>query len=147
MIPQFKSPVKNYAISCPFGKKGKSWKDGYHGGVDYACPTGTPVLAAWDGVVGWSENAGDGFGYYIRLHHHWRGQSFRSYYAHLYRSLVKQGQEVKTGEMIAESGNSGNVVSNSPSSDGSHCHFELRLWDEALQKWVKTEPIFYDEET
>ena len=147
MIPQLKLPVNGFEVSCPFGKKGKSWKDGYHGGTDWPCPTGTPIYAALDGVVGWADNADDGFGFYIRVHHFWKGLSLRTYYAHLYRSLVQKGQEVRLGEMIAESGNSGNVVASGPAGDGSHLHFEVRLWDDNMQKWVKTAPTFFDEIT
>ena len=147
MIPQLRIPTTGFKISKPFGTKGKFWKTGFHTGVDFPTPTGTPVKAAWGGIISRAHNAGDGFGLYVRQDCFWRGCSFRVYYAHLYRVFVKPGDEVAIGDLLAESGASGNVVASSPDSDGSHLHMELRVFDDAKKEWVRTEPKFFDEET
>jgi murein DD-endopeptidase MepM/ murein hydrolase activator NlpD len=45
------NPVPNYKISTPYKRKGELWKLGYHTGVDFKAPTGTPVVAAQAGRV------------------------------------------------------------------------------------------------
>ena len=47
-------PIKNGKITTAYKKPGKMWSKGYHTGVDFAVPTGTPVLAVADGKI---ENA------------------------------------------------------------------------------------------
>ena len=113
------SPVPGKKITTPFGKKGSMWKFGFHTGVDYACPTGTDICAAYDGKVlevgrvSW----GPAYGTAVVIDH---GNGFRAIYAHLSRALVKRGQKVKIGQHIGEAGNTGN-------SSGSHLHFEVRV--------------------
>ena len=138
--PQLKKPVEGFAISTSFGRSGGNWKSGFHKGVDYPCPTGTIVKAAWDGVVSWAGDGKDGFGLYIKIEHNWKEVAFRTYYAHLSETKVAPGQEVKIGEPIGLSGHSGNVVASNPASDGSHLHFEMRVGKESVC------PKFYDQE-
>ena len=152
-MPQLKVPVTGFKISKPFGVKGKFWKTGFHPGVDFPSPTGTPVKAVWGGIISRAHNVADGYGLYIRQECFWKGCSFRVYYAHLSKVLVKPGDEVGIGDVIAESGASGNVVAENPASDGSHLHLEVRLWTPEKGKqedpaaWVRVEPKFFDEET
>lgn len=132
--PQLKRPIDPCVpISCDFGVKGDHWKGGMHRGVDFACSVGTPVLAAWDGIVAFAGNAGDGFGTYVKLIHSWHGLTFRTYYAHLLEAIVYNGKELSTSDIIGKSGNSGNVT-------GPHLHFELRVYNESVK------PTFFDEE-
>ena len=107
-------PIKNGKITTPFGKVGKHWSTGKHTGVDFAVPIGTPVLAVADGKItkaNWGRSYGKqvvqavGGGFVI--------------YAHLNNVRVKPGRRVKRGDIIGESGNTGN-------STGPHLHFELR---------------------
>jgi murein DD-endopeptidase MepM/ murein hydrolase activator NlpD len=112
------SPIKNGKISTPFGKKGTHWSKGYHTGVDYAVPVGTDVLAVADGVIekaNWGKSYGVQIVQRIGLH----SKKQWCIYAHLSESLVKPGDQVKKGQKIAESGNTGN-------STGPHLHFEVR---------------------
>jgi murein DD-endopeptidase MepM/ murein hydrolase activator NlpD len=44
-------PIKNGKITTAYKKPGKMWSKGYHTGVDFAVPTGTPVLAVADGKI------------------------------------------------------------------------------------------------
>ncbi len=112
------SPIKNGKISTPFGKKGTHWSKGFHTGVDYAVPIGTDVLAVADGVIekaNWGKSYGVQIVQRIGLH----SKKQWCIYAHLSESLVKSGDQVKKGQKIGESGNTGN-------STGPHLHFEVR---------------------
>jgi murein DD-endopeptidase MepM/ murein hydrolase activator NlpD len=88
-----------------------------HAGIDFGAPVGSPVRAAADGKV---EIAGpvSGFGNHIRIQH----QGFETSYSHLSEipASIKPGAEVKQGEIIALSGNTG-------LSTGPHLHFEFYL--------------------
>jgi murein DD-endopeptidase MepM/ murein hydrolase activator NlpD len=96
-----------------------------HNGIDYGLPERTPVMAAADGVVSRAEldtataaNSEVGYGYHIRLGH---PNGSMTIYGHLVKDgiLVRTGQNVKMGELIGHSGNTGR-------SSGPHLHFELR---------------------
>jgi murein DD-endopeptidase MepM/ murein hydrolase activator NlpD len=82
--------------------------------VDYAVPSGTDVLAVADGKI---EAANWGKAYGTQLVQSLDGGYF--IYAHLSKTLVKPGDKVTAGQVIAKSGNTGN-------STGPHLHVELR---------------------
>ncbi len=87
----------------------------FHKGIDIGAPQGTDVLAAADGKVvtaGW--NSG-GYGYYITINH---GSGVVTLYGHNSKLLVKAGDTVKKGQVIAKVGSTGN-------STGPHIHFEV----------------------
>ncbi len=86
-----------------------------HYGVDVAAPTNESILAVLDGVVVLSTYTAD-TGYLIQLQHN---QDFVSIYKHCGSLLKKQGDKVKSGEVIALVGNTGTL------SSGPHLHFEL----------------------
>jgi murein DD-endopeptidase MepM/ murein hydrolase activator NlpD len=97
----------------------------HHGGIDYAMPVGSPVLAAADGIVDQvttQPNSSRSFGHYVVIKH----DGFFTYYAHLSKSIVKVGQEVRQGQLIAYSGGKKGAWG-SGSSTGPHLHFEVRL--------------------
>lgn len=111
------APVDS-AVTSPFGMRpdpmGKGMK--FHGGVDFAVPTGTPVHAPGDGKVGAVySNAKDGkvleIGY---------GGGLTTRMTHLDSTSVKWGDKVKTGDVVAMSGATGSVT-------GPHLHFEVRV--------------------
>jgi murein DD-endopeptidase MepM/ murein hydrolase activator NlpD len=108
------SPIKGKTPSTPYKKLGKWWSKGYHTGVDYAVPVGTEVLAVADGKI---EKASWGASYGTQLVQKVDGGWF--IYAHLSKALVKPGDKVSEGQVIAKSGNTGN-------STGPHLHAELR---------------------
>ena len=110
------SPIKDGKITTAYKKLGKMWSKGYHTGVDYACKEGTDILAVADGKVA---NANWGKAYGIQIVQKIAGQDTWVIYAHLSKSLVKAGDEIKKGQHIGESGNTGN-------SSGPHLHFEAR---------------------
>ena len=87
-----------------------------HAGVDIGVPTGTSVYAVLDGkVIGAKMGYNKGAGNYVKIDH---GNGLHSIYMHNSVLLVKTGQEVKAGQEIAKSGNSGG-------STGPHVHFQL----------------------
>jgi len=111
-------PIKNGKITTPYLKKGKMWSKGYHTGVDFAVPVGTPIVAVADGVVA-KANWGSAYGTQIVQQIGLHSNKVWAIYAHLNKSLVKPGDNVKEGQIIGETGNTGN-------SSGPHLHFELR---------------------
>ncbi len=107
-------PIKNGKITTAYKKAGKMWSKGYHTGVDFAVPTGTPVLAVADGKI---ENANWGKSYGKQVVQKVEGGWV--IYAHLNALRCKPGQTVKAGDIVGEVGSTGN-------SSGPHLHFEMR---------------------
>jgi murein DD-endopeptidase MepM/ murein hydrolase activator NlpD len=88
----------------------------FHEGLDIVNDVGTPVKATGDGVVRLvGRNAG--YGLSIEIDH---GYGYQTVYAHLSKALVRIGQRVRRGDLIARSGHSGLV-------SGPHLHYEVRL--------------------
>jgi len=100
-------------ISSPFGPR----RGGFHAGIDYAPPHGTPIHAAASGTVTRAGASGSGFGNFVIINH---GNGVETLYAHAHLVLVSVGQTVAQGEQIATVGSTGN-------STGPHLHFEIRL--------------------
>jgi murein DD-endopeptidase MepM/ murein hydrolase activator NlpD len=86
-----------------------------HEGIDFLVDTGTPIHAAADGLVVVAEFHPQ-YGYMIDIDH---GNDFITRYAHASKLLVKAGDLVQRGAIIAESGSTGR-------STGPHVHFEVR---------------------
>ncbi|ARV63161.1 peptidase M23 [Nostocales cyanobacterium HT-58-2] len=87
-----------------------------HEGIDIAGASGTPIMAAASGIVtkaGWNEW---GLGNVVVIEH---PDGSITVYGHNSRLLVKQGQQVSQGQVIAEMGSTGN-------STAPHLHFEVR---------------------
>ncbi len=92
-----------------------------HEGVDISAPAGTPILAAAKGMVtysGWKA----GLGYTVEIDH---GYGYVTRYGHASKLLVRRGQEVRRGEVIAQVGSTG--ISTSP-----HLHYEVRIGGKAV---------------
>jgi murein DD-endopeptidase MepM/ murein hydrolase activator NlpD len=86
-----------------------------HIGLDYACRTGDPIVAADNGVVtiaGWN----GGYGILIEINH---GNGFVTRYGHLSQLAVGCGQAVYQGDLLGYCGSTGY-------SSGAHLHFEIR---------------------
>lgn len=89
--------------------------DAHHDGIDIAMPEGTPVRATAKGIVefaGWQS----GYGYVVIISH---GNGYQTVYGHNSRLVVKPGQHVSEGQVIAYSGSTG-------TSTGPHLHYEVR---------------------
>jgi murein DD-endopeptidase MepM/ murein hydrolase activator NlpD len=103
-------------ITSPFGNRQSPRGGGaqFHTGMDISIPSGTPVKATADGVVsfsGWLAGNGN----LVVLEH---GFGYSTCFAHNKSTVVKVGQKVKRGEVIAYSGSTGN-------STGPHVHYEV----------------------
>ena len=115
----YRQPFKGqYPITQEYGVviPGVTYKDRPHSGIDYGCPEGTPILASGDGVVQYAAFDGTGYGNWIVIVH---PDGKATLYAHLSQRLVIPGAQVKQGDVIGKSGNTGN-------STGPHLHFEAR---------------------
>jgi murein DD-endopeptidase MepM/ murein hydrolase activator NlpD len=108
------TPIAGGVVGAKYGDTGKMWKNS-HTGDDYPCPVGTPVVAALDGTV-YNDNPGQAYGKTVQIDH---GNGFQTLYGHLSEISVSVGQVVKRGQVIAKSGDTGNVT-------GPHLHFEVR---------------------
>jgi murein DD-endopeptidase MepM/ murein hydrolase activator NlpD len=89
-----------------------------HRGVDYAAPTGTPILATGDGKVSFAGTKG-GYGRTVVLSH---GGKYTTLYAHMsrFKKGLRAGQRVKQGQTIGYIGSSGLAT-------GPHLHYEFRV--------------------
>lgn len=90
--------------------------NGGNEGINIALPEGTPVKAAEDGVVTYAGSEVKGYGNLILIRH---DNGYVSAYAHNSAINVKRGERVKRGQVIATSGQTGNVTS-------PQLHFEIR---------------------
>ena len=86
-----------------------------HSGVDMGAPAGTPIHAAGNGLVVYSSWK-NGYGYTVTLDH---GSGLATLYAHCSSLLVRVGETVSRGQVIARVGSTG-------LSTGNHVHFEVR---------------------
>ena len=129
-------------------KFGDKTSYGFHGGSDFNGPIpgnsdlGTPLRAISDGAITSIHEHTTGFGKH--LHYKISGQfgEVWCHYAHCDKILVKEGQQIKEGDVLATLGNTGN-------STGAHLHFEIKLQPtgtdsvpktlEDLKKW--TDPV------
>ncbi len=102
-------------VTARYGSGGSRWSSGRHTGLDIAAPTGTAIYAADSGKVSFSGWKGS-YGYLVIINH---GNGYETYYGHCSKLLVRVGETVSKGDLIAKVGNTGN-------STGSHCHFEVR---------------------
>jgi murein DD-endopeptidase MepM/ murein hydrolase activator NlpD len=102
----------------PVTKKAQS----FHSGIDIFAPRGTKVNATADGVVKTASYNNNGYGNLIILEHE---KELSSYYAHLEKVLVSQGQRVKKGDQIG-------TVDSTGMSTGNHLHFEVRRGGKAM---------------
>lgn len=103
-------------ITSSFGARENPLHGGkdFHSGVDISASTGTPIRATADGVVSFSGWSG-GSGNLVVIEH---GLGYSTFYAHNRTNLVKVGQRVKRGNIIAYSGATGNAT-------GPHSHYEI----------------------
>ncbi|MGZ5849696.1 MAG: peptidoglycan DD-metalloendopeptidase family protein [Methyloceanibacter sp.] len=108
----FRWPVQGRIISA-FGTKPDG---GHNDGINVAVPQGTSVKAAENGVVAYAGNELKGYGNLVLIRH---ANNWVSAYAHNEEILVKRGDQVRRGQIIAKAGNTGSVSQ-------PQLHFELR---------------------
>jgi murein DD-endopeptidase MepM/ murein hydrolase activator NlpD len=114
LAKQFTLPTSSYTITSSFGQAGAYWSSGYHTGLDFAAPTGTPIKAVHSGTIteaGW--NGSYGYKTVLTL-----DDGTEIWYAHQSSIGVSVGQKVGTGDVIGRVGATGNVT-------GAHLHLEV----------------------
>ncbi len=114
----FKTPTVGRLTSrMGFRRDPFTGKIAYHSGIDIANRTGTPVYSSQFGRVIYTGYKGNYGKTIIIAHPH----GYRTLYGHLSRILVKRGQVVRQGQLIARMGNTGR-------STGPHLHFEIHQY-------------------
>ena len=115
-------PLSTHIITA-----GWTYNDGFaHNAIDLRAAVGTPVYAAEDGTVDWTQDWDErtttgmmSYGTGVRIRHaDYRGGALQTRYAHLSKRLVKTGDQVREGQLIGYSGATGNCR-------GAHLHFEV----------------------
>jgi murein DD-endopeptidase MepM/ murein hydrolase activator NlpD len=122
-------PLDNVFITQRFGRtsaSGRLYASGTHNGIDFRAAQGTPVKAMLSGIVEGQGNTDEqngcgSYGRWILIKH---SNGLSSVYAHLSSSIAKNGQEVKTGDIIGFSGGQPGVFG-SGYSTGPHLHVGL----------------------
>ncbi|MDX1804563.1 MAG: peptidoglycan DD-metalloendopeptidase family protein [Alcanivorax sp.] len=109
-------PIRNGWMSSRFGRRTDPFtgKIAFHSGVDFAAKMGTPIIATGSGVVTYS-GPRSGYGNLVQINH---GDGLATRYGHAEKLLVKPGDIVRTGDVIALVGNEGR-------STGPHVHYEV----------------------
>jgi lipoprotein NlpD len=116
-------PLKGKIIT-PFGINNGFKNDG----IDIAASTGSKVVAAYSGKVVFASDL-KGYGNTIIIQHN---DKYATVYANNKSMLVRKGAVVKTGELIAQAGNSSGVTTTIP-----HLHFQIRKENQPRN------PLFY----
>ena len=111
-MPTFRWPVRGRIISGYGPKTAGQQNDG----INVAVPEGTPVKAAEDGVVAYAGNELKSYGNLVLVRH---SNGYVTAYAHASEILVKRDEPIKRGQVIAKSGQTGNVTA-------PQLHFEIR---------------------
>lgn len=109
-------PIVKGWMSSRFGRRTDpfSGRIAWHAGVDFAGKDGADIVSVAAGVVTWSDER-HGYGHMVEINH---GNGFKTRYAHCKENLVKVGDVVKKGQIIALMGSTGR-------STGPHVHFEV----------------------
>ncbi|MFC7310186.1 M23 family metallopeptidase [Streptomyces monticola] len=128
----FVLPLSSYTISTTYGQAGSMWASGYHTGLDFAAPTGTPIKATHTGTIkeaGWSGS----YGYRTVLE---LEDGTEIAYNHQSSMNVSVGQKVTTGDVIGRVGSTGN-------STGPHLHLEVKSGGELVDPaaWLQSKGL------
>ena len=111
-MPTFRWPVRGRVITA-FGPKPSGQQND---GINVSVPEGTPIKAAEDGVVAYAGNELKTYGNLVLVRH---SNGYVTAYAHASEIMVKRDDPVKRGQIIAKSGQTGNVAA-------PQLHFEIR---------------------
>lgn len=99
----------------------------FHGGLDFAAPSGTPIYSTGDGVIEEASLSDVGYGNHVIVNH---GYGYKSLYGHMVRMKVKRGQTVKRGDVVGWVGSTGK-------STGPHCHYEVS------KNGTRVDPVYF----
>jgi len=122
------SPIEYHGVTSKFGYRihPTLHKREFHRGIDLRAKMRTAVYATADGIVEWAGyHKRSGFGNLVILTHSY---GFKTYFGHLNKIVIKSGQFVKKGALIAYTGNSG-------LSNGPHLHYEIRFIQRPLNPY------------
>lgn len=122
-------------LTSPYGYRDIGAGGEFHEGIDIANSSGTPIVAAADGIVTYAAPLST-FGNTVILTHSIDGEIFTTVYAHLSSDNVSVGQSVAKGERIASMGSTGR-------STGPHLHFEIHIGPWRGQKVGHVNPLRY----
>lgn len=89
----------------------------FHEGVDFGAYRLAPIVATADGKISFAGNRRDGYGRVVEIDH---GHGFVTRYAHMEKTYVKRGQDVKKGDKIGGMGSTGR-------STATHLHYEIHF--------------------
>lgn len=110
-------------VNIPYSSSSYGWRHdpilgvrAFHEGLDFSAAQGEQIRATASGIVIFAGKAPD-YGNYVKIQH---GNGLETRYAHCSKLLVKNGDLVSKGEVIALVGNTGR-------STGPHLHYEIRL--------------------
>ncbi|MBX9705205.1 MAG: M23 family metallopeptidase [Gammaproteobacteria bacterium] len=122
-------------INAAFNSSSYGWRidpfngnKAFHEGLDFSAAEGTPIYAAAGGIVTTAERTPD-YGNIVKVDH---GSGLETRYAHASKLMVKVGDRVEKGQVVALVGSTGR-------STGAHLHYEIRLNGNALdpRKYLK----------
>lgn len=122
-------------INAAFNSSSYGWRidpfngnKAFHEGLDFSASEGTPIYAAAGGIVTTAERTPD-YGNIVKVDH---GSGLETRYAHASKLMVKVGDRVEKGQVVALVGSTGR-------STGAHLHYEIRLNGNALdpRKYLK----------
>ncbi len=119
-VRNYVMPLKNIKVTSHYGYRPRFGRN--HKGIDFGCPMGDTVRAAFSGRVRLTKFERGGFGFYVIVRHE---NGLETVYGHLSRFLVQPDQYVKAGQPLALSGSTGR-------STGPHLHFETRFMGYAI---------------
>ena len=129
MLPN-SSPVEAAFNSSSYGWRTDPFngEKAFHEGLDFTAGMGAAIKAAADGIVTTAEQTPD-YGKIIKINH---GSGLETRYAHASKLLVKPGERVAKGQIVAQVGSTGR-------STGPHLHYEIRLNGNSLdpRKYLK----------
>ncbi|MDP1766861.1 MAG: M23 family metallopeptidase [Methylotenera sp.] len=115
-------------VNAAFNSSSYGWRidpfngnKAFHEGLDFSASTGTPIYAAAGGIVTSAEHSPD-YGNIVKVDH---GSGLETRYAHASKLMVKVGDRVEKGQVVALVGSTGR-------STGAHLHYEIRLNGNAL---------------
>lgn len=116
-------PLESATLTSDYGMRTHPILGGRrnHKGVDLAAPSGTPVYATADGIVGRADWYSS-YGLYVQIEH---GAELETRYAHLSQIAVAAGERVRKGDLIGYVGTTGR-------STGPHLHYEVRVAGDAV---------------
>lgn len=122
MLPN-RSPIRAAFNSSSYGWRIDPFNGNkaFHEGLDFSAEAGAPIFAAAGGIVTAAETMPD-YGKIVIVSH---GSGLETRYAHTSKILVKVGERVEKGQIVAQVGSTGR-------STGPHLHYEIRLNGNAL---------------